>query len=143
MPMTNIERIQKEGTEVLLSFGWEKEKVNALIQCLMDFTSQAFSDGMYKDAKVELWEDEQEQTLDIIWQTDHLDVRVILYDEIAAHWDLFAGNIVDGVKVEEESSGEGGNCRFLKYKETEVEDKEWAFHFYWWLEDYLTPQNNN
>ena len=47
---------------------------------------------------MELWEDEQEQTLDIIWQTDHLDVRVILYDEIAAHWDLFAGKIVDGDK---------------------------------------------
>ena len=143
MCLSNIKRIQKEGTEVLLSSGWDKEKVNALIQCLMDFTSQAFSDEMYKDAKVELWEDEQEQTLDIIWQTDHLDVRVILYDEIAAHWDLFAGKIVDGVKVEEESSGEGGNCKFLKYKDSVTENEEWAFHFYWWLEDYLNPQNNN
>ena len=137
--MTHIERIQDDGRLMLQSSGWGQQKIDALVECLVDFTSQAFFDEMYKDAKVELWEDEQEQTLDIIWQTDHLDVRVILYDEIAAHWDLFAGKIVDGIKVEEESSGEGGNCRFLKYKDSVTENEEWAFHFYWWLEDYLNP----
>lgn len=60
MCLSNIERIQEEGKEVLLSSGWDKIKVDALVQCLMDFTSQAFSDEMYKDAKVDLWEDEQE-----------------------------------------------------------------------------------
>ena len=133
--MTHIERIQNDGRLMLQSSGWGQQKIGALV----DFTSQAFSDEMYKDAKLELWEDEQEQTLDIIWQTDRLDVRVILYDEIAAHWDLFAGKIVDGVKVEEESSGEGGNCRFLKYKDAVTENEKWAFHFYWWLEDYINP----
>lgn len=137
--MTHIERIQDDGRLMLQSSGWGQQKIDALVECLVDFTSQAFSDEMYKDAKLELWNDEQEQTLDIIWQTDHLDVRVILYDEIAAHWDLFAGKIVDGVKVEEESSGEGGNCRFLKYKDAVTENEKWAFHFYWWLEDYINP----
>lgn len=141
--MTHIERIQDDGRLMLQSSGWGQQKIDALVECLVDFTSQAFSDEMYKDAKLELWNDEQEQTLDIIWQTDHLDVRVILYDEIAAHWDLFAGKIVDGVKVEEESSGEGGNCRFLKYKDAVTENEKWAFHFYWWLEDYLKPQSDN
>jgi hypothetical protein len=142
--MSNIERIQKEGTELLLSSGWERPKVDSLVRCLIDFTSQAFNDEMYKDAKVELWEDEQEQTLDIIWQTDSLDVRVILYDEIAAHWDLFAGKIVDGIKVESESSGFGGSGRFGEYNGYELEeDNKWAFHFYWWLEDYLKPQSDN
>lgn len=124
---------------MLQSSGWGQQKIDALVECLVDFTSQAFSNEMYKDAKLELWNDEQEQTLDIIWQTDHLDVRVILYDEIAAYWDLFAGKIVDGVKVEEESSGEGSNCRFLKYKDAVTENEKWAFHFYWWLEDYINP----
>ena len=137
--MTHIERIQDDGRLMLQSSGWGQHKIDALVECLVDFTSQAFSDEMYKDAKLELRNDEQEQTLDIIWQTDHLDVRVILYDEIAAHWDLFAGKIVDGVKVEEESSGEGGNCRFLKYKDAVTENEKWAFHFYWWLEDYINP----
>ena len=142
--MSNIERIQKEGTELLLSSGWKKSKVDALVRCLVDFTSQAFYDEMYMDAKVELWADEQEQTLDIIWQTDHLDVRVILYDEIAAHWDLFAGKIIDGIKVESESSGFGGSGRFGEYNGNELEeDNKWAFHFYWWLEDYLKPQSDN
>lgn len=142
--MSNIERIQKEGTELLLSSGWERPKVDSLVRCLIDFTSQAFNDEMYKDAKVELWTDEQEQTLDIIWHTDHLDVRVILYDEIAAHWDLFAGKIIDGIKVESESSGFGGSGRFGEYNGNELEeDNKWAFHFYWWLEDYLKPQSDN
>lgn len=142
--MSNIERIQKEGTELLLFSGWEKPKVDALVRCLIDFTSQAFNDEMYKDAKVELWADEQEQTLDIIWQTDYLDVRVVLYDEIAAHWDLFAGKIIDGIKVESESSGFGGSGRFGEYNGNELEeDNKWAFHFYWWLEDYLKPQSDN
>ena len=142
--MSNIERIQTEGAELLLSSGWEKPKVDALMRCLVDFTSQAFNDEMYKDAKVELWADEQEQTLDIIWQTDHLDVRVILYDEIAAHWDLFAGKIIDGIKVESESSGFGGSGRFGEYNGIELEeDNKWAFHFYWWLEDYLKPQSDH
>ena len=142
--MSNIERIQKEGTELLLSSGWEKPKVDALVQCLIDFTSQAFFDEMYKDAKVELYEDKDEQTLDIIWETDRLNVRVNLYDDNGAHWDLFAGKIVDGVEVESESSGFGGSGRFGEYNGIELEeDNKWAFHFYWWLADYLKPQNNN
>ena len=140
MSMTNIERIQKEGTEVLLSSGWEKEIVNALIQCLMDFTSQAFSDEMYKDAKVELYEGKDERTLDILWETDRLNVRVNLYDDNGAHWDLFAGKIVDGVEVESDSYGCGGNGRFSENNEHQIEeDDRWAFHFYWWLEDYINP----
>ena len=142
--MSNIERIQKEGTELLLSSSWEKPKVDALVQCLIDFTSQAFFDEMYKDAKVELYEDKDEQTLDIIWETDRLNVRVNLYDDNGAHWDLFAGKIVDGVEVESESSGFGGSGRFGEYNGIELEeDNKWAFHFYWWLADYLKPQNNN
>ena len=76
------------------------KKNDALIRCLIDFTSQAPSDKMYKDAKVELYEDKNEQTLDIIWKTNRLKVRVNLYDEIAAHWDLCAGEIINGVEVE-------------------------------------------
>ena len=64
--MSNIERIQKEGNRMLLSSGWDNQKINALIRCLIDFTSQAFYDEMYKEAKVELYEDKYEQTLDII-----------------------------------------------------------------------------
>jgi hypothetical protein len=135
MCLSNIEKIQKESVDLLLSSGWEETKVDALVQCLMDFTSQAFSDGMYKDAKVELYDDEQ--TLDIFWKTDHLNVRVILYDDISAQWNLFAGKIVDGVEVESESSGVGGNSRFTEYDGCVTEDDKWAFHFYWWLEDYL------
>jgi hypothetical protein len=135
--MSNIERIQKEGTELLLSSGWEKSKVDALVRCLVDFTSQAFYDEMYIDAKVALCEDDNEQTLEIVWKTDHLNVRVILYDDISAQWNLFAGKIVDGVEVESESSGVGGNSRFTEYDGCVTEDDKWAFHFYWWLEDYL------
>ncbi len=141
--MSNIERIQKEGTELLLSSGWEKSKVDALVRCLVDFTSQAFYDEMYMDAKVALCEDDNEQTLEIVWKTDHLNVSVILYDEIAAHWDLFAGKIVDGVEVESESSGFGGSERFFEYKGYKSEIEDWALHFYWWLGDYIKPQSNN
>ena len=142
--MSNIERIQKEGTELLLSSGWEKSKVDALVRCLVDFTSQAFYDEMYKDAKVELHEDQYEQTLNIVWKTDRLNVRVELCENCEAYWDLFAGKIVDGVEVESESSGFGGSGRFGEYNGIELEeDNKWAFHFYWWLEDYLKPQNNN
>lgn len=139
--MSNIERVQQEGRELLLSSGWSSQKIEALTRCLIDFTSQAFSDEMYKDAKLELYEDEYEQTLDIIWRTNHLKVRVILYDQIAAHWDLFAGKIVDGVEVETESSGFGGSERFFEYEGHVSEDEKWAFHFYWWLEDYMNPSN--
>ena len=135
--MNHIERIQKEGADLLLSSGWEPKKIKSLINCLVDFTSQAFSDEMYKDAKLELYEDESEQTLDIIWQTNHLKVRVILYDQIAAHWDLFAGKIVDGVEVETESSGFGCGERYFEYEGHTSDDEKWAVHFYWWLEDYL------
>lgn len=142
--MSNIERIQKEGIELLLSSGWEKPKVDALVRCLIDFTSQAFNDEMYKDAKVELHEDQYEQTLNIVWKTDRLNVRVELCENCEAYWDLFAGKIVDGVEVESESSGFGGSGRFGEYNGIELEeDNKWAFHFYWWLEDYLKPQNNN
>ena len=138
--MTNIERIQKEGAALLLASGWAEDKIAALKECLMDFTSQAFFDEMYKDAKVELYENKDEQTLDIIWETDRLNVRVNLYDDNGAHWDLFAGKIVDGVEVESESSGFGGSGRFCEYNgEKLAEDDKWAFHFYWWLADYLTP----
>ena len=92
---------------------------------------------MYQDAKLELYEDEHEQTLDIIWKTDRLNVRVILYDAIAAHWDLFAGKIVDGKEVETESSGFGGSERFFEYEGHISEYEDWAFHVYWWMEDHL------
>ena len=55
--MSNIERIQKEANRMLLLSGWDNKKIDALIRCLIDFTSQAFYDEMYKDAKVELYED--------------------------------------------------------------------------------------
>lgn len=139
--MSNIERIQKEGERILFSSGWDNQKINALIRCLIDFTSQVPFDGMYKDAKVELYEYKDEQTLDIIWKTNHLNVRVSLYDEIAAHWDLCAGKIIDGVEVEIESLGAGGNCKFFEYDSNKIENENWAFHFYWWLEDYITPTN--
>ena len=129
---------------MLLASGWAKEKIAALKECLMDFTSQAFFDEMYKDAKVELYEDKYEQTLNIVWKTDHLNVRVELCENCEAYWDLFAGKIVDGVEVESESSGFGGSGRFGEYNGIELEeDNKWAFHFYWWLADYLKPQNNN
>lgn len=64
--MTHIERIQNDGRLILQSSGWGQQKIDALVECLVDFTSQAFSNEMYKDAKLELWNDEQEQTLDII-----------------------------------------------------------------------------
>lgn len=142
--MSNIERIQKEGTELLLSSGWERPKVDSLVRCLIDFTSQAFNDEMYKDAKVELYEDKYEQTLNIVWKTDRLNVRVELCENCEAYWDLFAGKIVDGVEVESESSGFGGSGRFGEYNGNELEeDNKWALHFYWWLEDYLKPQSDN
>ena len=139
--MSNIERIQKEGERILFSSGWDSQKIDALIRCLIDFTSQAPSDKMYKDAKVELYEDKNEQTLDIIWKTNRLKVRVNLYDEIAAHWDLCAGEIINGVEVEIESSGAGGNCKFFEYGGCICKNENWALHFYWWLEDYITPTN--
>ena len=137
--MNNVERIQREGKELLLSSGWSDKKIELLTQCLIDFTGQAFSDDMYQDAKLELYEDEHEQTLDIIWKTDRLNVRVVLFEEIAASWDLFAGKIVDGKEVETESSGAGGSKRFFEYEGHTSESDSWAFHFYWWLEDYLHP----
>ena len=138
--MNNIQRIQQEGSELLSSSRWSSQKIEALTRCLIDFTSQSFSDEMYKDAKLELYEDEDEQSLDIIWLTNHLKVRVTLDDQIAAHWDLFAGKIVDGVEVETESSGFGGSQRFFEYEGDTSEDEKWAFHFYWWLEDYMNPK---
>lgn len=132
--MSHIKRIQDEGIALLLSSGWEEKKINALSECLIDFTSQAFFDEMYKDAKLVLYEDEHEQTLDILWKANHLNVRVVLYEEYGAHWDLFAGKIIDGVEVEEESSGTGGSGKYIFGNEL---DEKWAFHFYWWLEDYL------
>lgn len=131
--LKNIERVQIEGVKLLKSSGWDKQKVDALIQCLNDFTSQAFSDEMYKDAKVELYADEYEQTLDVVWKTDRLNVRVILYDEIAAHWDLFAGRIIDGIKVDSESVGSGGSRKSNEYDGVKMENEQWAHHFYWWL----------
>ena len=140
MCLSNIERVQKEGAEALLSSGWEKGKVDALTQCLMDFTEQAFFDEMYKDAKVELYDDKEDQTLNIVWKTDHLNVRVELCENYEAYWDLFAGKIANGVEVERESSGFGGDGRFGEYNDQELEeDNKWAFHFYWWLEDHLNP----
>ena len=58
--MSHIKRIQDEGIALLLSSGWEEKKINALSECLIDFTSQAFFDEMYKDAKLVLYEDEHE-----------------------------------------------------------------------------------
>ena len=139
--MGNIERIQKEGELILFSSGWDNQKIDALIRCLIDFTLQAPSDKMYKDAKVELYEDKNEQTLDIIWKTNRLKVRVSLYDDIAAHWDLCAGEIINGVEVEIESLGAGGNCKFFEYGGSICKNVNWALHFYWWLEDYITPTN--
>lgn len=135
--MSHIERIQKEGKELLNSSGWPNELCEKLNECLIDFTNQAFTDEMYKEAKLELFEDEVERTLDIIWKTSHLNVRVALYDTIAAHWDLFAGTIVDGIEIESESSGCGGNMKYDEYDGYMNEDDKWAFHFYWWLEDYI------
>ena len=51
--MSNIERVQQEGRELLLSSGWSSQKIEALTRWLIDFTSQAFSKEMYKDAKIE------------------------------------------------------------------------------------------
>ena len=78
--MSHIKRIQDDGIALLLSSGWEEKKINALSECLIDFTSQAFFDEMYKDAKLVLYEDEHEQTLDILWKANHLNVRVVLYE---------------------------------------------------------------
>ena len=50
--MSNIERIQKEGNRMLLSSGWDNKKIDALIECLIDFTSQAFYDEMYRMTKL-------------------------------------------------------------------------------------------
>ena len=54
--MSHIKRIQDEGIALLLSSGWEEKKINALSECLIDFTSQAFFDEMYKDAKLVLYD---------------------------------------------------------------------------------------
>lgn len=64
-----------------------------------DFTPQTFSNEMYKDAKLELHESKDEQIIDIIWKTSYLNVRVNLYDQIAAHWNLSAGKIIGGLKI--------------------------------------------
>ena len=140
--MNHVKRIQKEGIDLLLSSGWTEDKIDSLRKCLIDFTSQAFFDEMYQDATLELYDDGEEQTLDIIWKTNHLNVRVDLYEELGAHWDLFVGKIIDGVEVETISSGFGGNSRFTDYDGRKIEDEKWAFHFYWWLEDALNDIRN-
>lgn len=140
--MGHIRRIQHEGKDLLQTSGWAQIKIEALLESLIDFTSQAFFDEMYQDAKLELFEDKDKQTLDIIWKTNRLKVRVILYDSMGAYWDLFAGRIIDGVEVETESPGAGDNSRFFECAGSKGEDEKWAFHFYWWLDDYLYPDND-